>query len=523
MSTLELLLVLGALACLLALLAKALRLPAAILQLAGGLAIAFAPGHPEVALPPELVFVIFVPPIVYFAGFGSSLRDLRANAGTIASLAVGLVLATAAAIAVVAHALIPELSWAAAFVLGAIVAPTDIAAARAVLERLGLPRLLLTLLEGEGLLNDATAVITYRAAVAAVAVGAFSLDQVGLSIVLVGAGGLAYGVALGYVIARIRTPIEDAPIEITISLLTPYVVYLTAEAIGVSGIVATVATGIFLGRRSSTIMSPSTRIAGLAVWQLFIFVLNSALFMLIGLEFPRVALALGSEQPAARLVGLALAIGLGVMAVRMLWVFPITYLRAAVPWLHATKRPDWRYVFVVGWAGMRGMDSVTTALALPFMTQDGGPFPARSLIVFLGAAVVIITLVGQGLTLPLVMRVLGVAADDSEDAEEQQAREVTGDAALRRIGELEKEWPTHRPLIEQLRTQYEHRAEHRDRREADATAADQEETEHRAIRHQVLEAEREAAVDLRNRNAINDTVLRRLERDIDLEELRMDA
>src|SRR5439155_769383 len=260
------------------------------------------------------------------------------------------------------HALIPELSWAAAFVLGAIVAPTDIAAARAVLERLGLPRLLLTLLEGEGLLNDATAVITYRAAVAAVAVGAFSLDQVGLSIVLVGAGGLAYGVVLGYVIARIRTPIEDAPIEITISLLTPYVVYLTAEAIGVSGIVATVATGIFLGRRSSTIMSPSTRIAGLAVWQLFIFVLNSALFMLVG----------------------------------------------------------------------------------------------------------------QGLTLPLVMRVLGVAADDSEDAEEQQAREVTGDAALRRIGELEKEWPTHRPLIEQLRTQYEHRAEHRDRREADATAADQE-------------------------------------------------
>ena len=510
-------------ACLLALVARWTGLPPAIVQMAGGLAIGLLPGVPPVQLPPDVIFVLFVPPLVYVSGFNSSLRDLRAHAGAIASLAVGLVLVTAAVIGVIAHALIPGLPWAAAFALGAIVAPTDIVATQAVLERLGLPGSLRTLLEGEGLLNDATAVVTYRAAVAAVLLGgSWAPEQLLLPTLLVGAGGVAGGLAFGYLVTELRKRLDDPLIQITVSLLTPYVVYLVSEAVGVSGILAAVVAGIFIGRRGSAIMSAQTRIAGVAVWQLVLFLLNSAIFMLLGLELPGIVASLGLDA-LGRLLGLAFAIGVGVIVIRFLWLFPIAYIRQAVPALRTRDRPDWRQVVILGWAGVRGIDSITTALALPLVTADGDPFPGRPLIVFLAAAVVVVTLVGQGLTLPLVARLLGIAADGSEDAEEAHARELTSDAALRRIDELQKDWPTHRPLIDQLRTQYEHRAEHLDRRGSDADAADQEETEHRAIRQAVLEAERAAAVDLRNANVINDAVLRRLERDIDLEELRMDA
>ena len=506
----------------LALVAERLRLPAAILQMAGGLTLGLIPGTPSVELPPDLIFVLFVPAIVYNAGFASSLRDLRANAGAIASLAVGLVLATAGAIAVIAHALVPELPWAAAFALGAVVAPTDIAATRAILDRLGMPRGLLTLLEGEGLLNDSTAVVTFRAAVAAAVLGTFSAERALLSFILVGAGGLVCGVAFGYVVTALRRRIDDPLIEITISLLTPYVVYLTGEALGVSGILATVAAAIFIGRRGPTIMSARSRVAGVAVWQLVSFLLESAIFMLIGLVLPGIVASLMSESLGS-VLGVAIAVGLGVIAVRLLWVFPFTYVRHALRRRRSDPAPDPRHVFVVGWAGMRGMITVTTALSLPLVAEDGSPFPGRPLVIFIAAAVVVITLVGQGLTLSPILRVLGVAADEGESFEETHAREVTGEAALRRLDELEREWPTHLELIAQLRRQFTHRAEHRERRGADARAADQEEMEHRTIRHAVLDAERTAAVDLRNEGAISDGVLRLVERDIDLEELRMDV
>jgi len=522
-SDLELILALGAVACALALVARAVRLPPAIVQMAGGLAIALIPGLPAIQLPPDLIFVLFVPPLVYVAGFNSSLRDLRANAGAIASLAVGLVLVTAGVIAVIAHELIPGLPWAAALALGAIVAPTDIVATQAILQRLGLPRPLVALLDGEGLMNDATAVITYRVAVAAVVVGGALVPErfIGAA-VLVGLGGLVAGLALGVVISELRRRVDDPLIVITISLLTPYVVYLAAEAVDVSGVLAAVVAGILIGRRRPTTSTAQTRIAGVAVWELVLFLLNSAIFLLLGLMLPGIVASLGSES-VGRLLGLALAIGVAVIVVRLLWTFPVLYWMKAIPWLHIGKRPDWRQVAIVGWAGARGMDSITTALALPLMTGTGQPFPARSLLVFLATAVVLITLIGQGLTLPFLMRLLGVARDTSAAAEEARAREMTGDAALRRLDELEQEWPTHRPLIDQLRTQYEHRAEHLDRRGVDARAADQEEMEHRTIRREVFEAERAATIDLRNRNVISDGVLRVLERDIDLEELRMDA
>jgi len=491
--------------------------------MAGGLAIGLLPGVPAVQLPPDVIFVLFVPPLVYASGFNSSLRDLRARAGAIASLAVGLVLVTAAVIGVITHALIPALPWAAAFALGAIVAPTDIVATQAILDRLGLPRSLRTVLEGEGLLNDATAVVTYRAAVAAVLLGgSWAPEQLVLPALLVGAGGIAAGLVVGYLVTELRKRLDDPLIQITVSLLTPYVVYLVSEAIGVSGILAAVVAGIFIGRRASAIMSAQSHVAGVAVWELVLFLLNSAIFMLLGLEFPAILASLGLDS-LGRLLALTFAIGAGVIVVRFLWLFPVIYLRQAVPVLRTADRPDWRRVAILGWAGVRGIDSITTALALPLVTASGDPFPGRPLIVFLAAAVVVVTLVGQGLTLPLVAGFLGIAGDGSEEAEEARARELTNDAALRRIDELQREWPTHRPLIDQLRTQYEHRAEQVDRRGADADAADQEETEHRAIRLAVLDAERAAAVDLRNTNVINDAVLRRLERDIDLEELRMDA
>jgi CPA1 family monovalent cation:H+ antiporter len=522
---LELVLALLVPVAVLAVLARRLAIPYPILLVIGGLALGLVPGLPRVELEPDIVFLLFLPPLLYVAAFFTSAREFRASAKAISQLAVGLVLATTAAVAVVAHAAIPGLPWSVAFVLGAIVSPPDAIAATAVIQRLGAPRRLVTILEGESLINDATALVAYRVALMATVTGSFSLGDAGLRFA-VALGGAAVGVLVAIPIAQLRRRLNDPPVEIVISLLTPFAAYLPAEALGVSGVLAAVAAGLYLGQRAPSLMQAETRLSGRAVWETLIFVLNGLVFILIGLQLPRILADLSSRS-AASLLALGALVSLTVVLVRLVWV---CLGRLLAGWLDRRgSHEPWPIVLVIGWAGMRGVVSLATALALPGTLPDGQPFPARDLLVFLTFCVILATLVGQGLSLPWVMRQLGVGGDDADHLEEHRARAAATEAAVARIEQLSEEWPGHLPLIESLRAQYAHRQSHVggasdwDGAHEHDPAADQEMLEHREIRRAIIDAERQAVLELFADGALHEEVRRRLERDLDLEELRMEA
>jgi monovalent cation/hydrogen antiporter len=493
-----------------------------ILLLLGGLVLGYLPGLPSIELDPDLVFLLLLPPILFGAGYATPIRDFKANLRPIALLAVGLVLFTTLVVGLVALAIMPFLLPAAAFALGAIVAPPDAVAATAIFRRLGVPPRVVTILEGESLVNDATAIILYRFAVAAALTGAFSAAEAGVAFVVVGAGGILVGVIVGIVVTEAWRRTSDPTLEIMVSLLAPFAAYLPAEALGVSGVLATVVAGLIAGRRAARTLSPQARLMGAGVWNIVTFTINGFAFMLIGLQLPTIAAGLGAYPPA-ELVGWAVAISVAVIVARIVWVFPATYLprmlsakvRARDPY------PPPRAVFVVSWAGMRGAVSLAAALALPLTPA---PFPDRDLVIFLTFCVIVATLVGQGLTLPLVVRSLGVVAADGPDTEEAQARLAATEAALRRLADLEGEYPTHKELIDQLRSRYEHEASHS--APGDGGPRDEEELElleHMEIRNAVLDAEREAVIGLRDDGIIGDEVLMRVQRDLDLESLRSGA
>jgi Na+/H+ antiporter len=511
----------------LAVLARRLSVPYPILLVIGGLALGLLPGLPRVELEPDVVFLVFLPPLLYIAGFFTSIRDFRANLPAIGLLAVGLVLATIAVVGLVAHAVVPGLSWSAAFLLAAIVSPPDAIAATTVLQRLGAPRRLVAILEGESLLNDATALVAYRATLAAVVLGTFSPSDTALRFAIA-LGGVPIGLAVGWLVAQVRRRLNDPPVEIVISLLTPYAAYLPAEQLGVSGVLSVVATGLYLGRRAPVLMEPQTRLSGRAVWETLVFVLTGLVFILIGLQLPGVLSHLGAWSPTTLLASAA-AVSLAAILIRLAWIF----LTLGLPsWLaprpSAEPAPSRPELLVVGWAGMRGAVSLAAALALPTVLADGRPFAERDLLVFLTFCVILVTLVGQGLTLPALMERLGVGADGrQEEALELRARAAATQAAVARIEELADQWPGHRPLVEALRAQYGHRLSHLGNGDGPPPIADpdheQELLEHRLIRRAVIDAERAAVLDLFERGVVPDEVLRRLERDLDLEELRMEA
>jgi CPA1 family monovalent cation:H+ antiporter len=513
----------------LGILARHLGLPHPIVLVLGGLLLALVPGVPTLAVPPDLVFLLFLPPLVYIAAFNTSIRDFRAQARPIARLAIGLVLATIVGVAAAIHAVLPDLGWAAAFVLGAIVSPSDAVAATSILRQLGVPRSMITLLEGESLLNDATGLVAYRFAVAATVTGAYSLLDSAASFVLVGVAGVAIGLAVGWLVGRLRRQLNDAPVEITISLLTPFAAYLPADALGASGVLACVACGAYVGRQSGRIMEPSTRLQGRAVWEMLVFVFNGLLFLLMGLELPSSIAQLGTRS-LLDLVGLGLLVSACVVLIRFGWVF-LTDLPRLLRRDAQARAEVWRQDVVVSWAGMRGVVSLAAALALPFTAAGGAAFPERHLLIFLTVCVILTTLVGQGLSLPWLLRRLRLVPDGVEDHEEAFTREVANQAAQARLEELTQAWPTHLPLIETLRAQLEHRASHFEdhvddqegRHPARTTEADQELIEHRAIRHAVIDAQRQAILELRDTGQIGDDTLRSVERDLDLEELRTDA
>lgn len=505
----------------LAMLANRIKIPYPVLLLLGGLVLGFIPGLPPITLEPDIVFLLFLPPILFGAGYFTSIRDFKSNLRAIGLLAFGLVIVTTCAVAVVAQAIIPGLGWAPAFALGAIVAPPDAVAATAIFRRLGVPRRIVTILEGESLVNDATALVAYRFAIVAWASGNFSLGQATATFVLVAIGGLVIGLVGGVIVSRILTRVMDPVFAVVVTFLAPIAVYLPAEYLQVSGVLAAVVAGIYVGRHAPVSLDSSARIAGVASWQVLLFLINGLVFILIGLQLRSLLTAL-EGHPLPELLGLAAAISLTAILVRIVWVFPATYLpRLLIHKIRAREgMPARRNVFVVSWAGMRGVVSLAAALALPTA------FPQRDLLIFLTFSVIIVTLVGQGLTLPLLVRALRIG-DEGQDQvrEEAQGRIAAAAAAVARLDELEKEWPGHLELIDTLRIQYRHRVQHAELTHDGATESDAEREllEHRRIRQAVIEAERAAIARLRDDGEITDEIFRRIERDLDLEELRMEA
>jgi CPA1 family monovalent cation:H+ antiporter len=538
MHAVELALALMVAVAVLATVAQVMRLPYPILLVLGGLVLTLIPSVPSIQLAPDLVFLFFLPPLLYITAFDIAIRDVRANLRSILSLAVGLALATTVAVAAVVHLLMPQIGWPVAFALGAIVSPPDAVAAAAVFRHLDVPRRIATLLEDESLFNDATALVAYQAAIAAMTTATFSLPKASATFIVVGLGGVVLGFAVSALVVQLRSRLNDTPVEITVSLLTPFAAYLAAEQLHVSGVLATVTAGLGVSYWSPKIMSADTRLRSRAVWDMVAFMLNGLVFILIGLQLSTI-IAAPPEPPTYSLpvlVGIGLLISLTTIIVRLAWLL----VAAAIS--RGFGRPArWREALVAAWAGMRGVVSLATALALPFMT------PERDALLVLTFVVILVTLVGQGLTLPLVVRMLGLDDDDNGRDQELHARTVAVAAAVGRIEQLANEWPGHLPLVDTLRVTYGHRAGHLNEKHAHEIdedgqlreldlgldvlenghsrleAAEQELLEHRQIRRSVIDAERDAVLSLRQRGEITDEAWRRIERDLDLEELRMEA
>jgi len=519
----QLLLLLVSAAALL-LLSEPLRIPYPILLVLGGLLLGFAPGVPTLILPPDVVLVGILPPLLYFSAYNTGLRELRRNLRPISLLALGLVAATTVAVAAVAHAVI-GLSWPAAFVLGAVVSPTDPIASTAIGRRLGVPRRPLAVIEGESLVNDGSALVLFKFAVAAVVTGSFSLMDAAASFVWTVVGGIAVGLAIGYVIRPIRRRLDNPPLEIMIAFLTGYVAYLPASAIGASGVLAVVTAGIYMGWHTPELTTVNTRLQGEGFWTIFSFLLNALLFGLVGLQLHPILNRLTGHS-AQQLVGYAALISAVVIVGRIVWVFAATYLPR---WLFPRLRerdpsPPWQQPAFVGWSGMRGAVTLAAALAIPLTTNRGAAFFDRDLIVFLAFCVVLATLVLQGLSLPFVIRLLGLEEDvRTEQKEEAKARVRGAEAAISRLDDLVEEDWVRSDTAERMRGLYRFRIDRFSEPYKGGDGSIEEQSQaYQRLRRELLEAERHAIVALRNEGRISDDVMRKVERDLDLEDSRLD-
>ena len=503
-----------------------LRIPYPILLVLGGLALGFVPGLPEIDLPPDLVLVGVLPPLLYGAAFFTSLSDLRANMRPVGLLAIGLVLVTLVVVAVVAHTIVPGLPWAAAFVLGAVVSPTDPIAATAIMRRLGVPRRIVHVVEGESLVNDGTALVAYRFAVVAAVSGAFSLWEAGISFVFNAAGGIAVGLGVGWLVRQVRRRLDFPAAEVTISLLTGYFAYIPAELLGVSAVLAAVTAGVYLGWYTPELTTPEVRLMGESAWEIVTFMLNALLFTLIGLQLPGILDELDAYS-TADLLWWAVAVWLTVVLARWLWVYPAAWLprRLSRRIRERDPMPATSALALISWTGMRGAVSLAAALAIPLTTDAGEPFPGRSVILFLTFAVIFGTLVVQGLTLPAVIRLLRLEDDGVEEARElAQARIRAAEAALVRLEELTGEDWVREDTAERVRGGYGFR---QNRFAAwldgeDDGAIETRSLDYQRLRRELLAAERAAVHQLRRAGEISDEVARRVERDLDLEDARLE-
>jgi Na+/H+ antiporter len=550
MGGLELVLLLLAVSASLRILAHRLALPYSALLVVGGLILAFTPNLPRVELSPDVLFLIFVPPLLYWGAVSLPLRDFRRELGPILRLAVIMVLVSTAVVATLARAIDPAFTWAAAFTLGAIVSPPDPVAVLSLMRSPSLraPREIESILEGEGLLNDATALVTYRIAVAAAVTGTFSPGHATGQFLAAAAGGLVIGFAVALIITRLYRLTSSVPVaQNTVSLLTPFAAFLPADLVGASGVIAVVTTGMYLARNASTVGSPESRLQNQSMWSVVTFLLESLVFILVGLELPYVIRSLGG-YPLTSLFKEAVLVCICVILVRMIWVIPSTFIgRTIGSWLRREKLsfPSWRWILFIGWSGIRGGDSLVIALALPLATAAGAPFPARGQIIFITFCVIFVTLVAQGPTLAPIARWLGLHGDRRDDDEEAHARLTAAEAGLDVLAFPEFADTPYPEIRRYLRQRHRQRARRWASREArrkthkpdedphghlvaapshDAGELDDRRAvEYRRIRSAMIRAEQQALLDLRNRDVIGDDVMRRVQRDLDLELILLDS
>lgn len=499
-------------------LAVRLKIPYPVLLVIVGMVIAIIPGLPVIELGPEYVFLLFLPPLLYYSGVHTTWRDFVQNRRPILLLAVGLVALTTVAVAYAARLLIPGISWPAAIALGAIVSPPDAIAAAAIAQRLIVPKRIVTILEGESLVNDATALVLYKLAIFAVAKDSFPVSELVWKVPLVAAGGIAIGLVAAWCALWLRQRISMPSVEGTIALLTPFFAYIPAEWAHCSGVLAAVAAGVYMSRQSPRMLTSRARLRDAAVWEMIVFILNGLIFILIGLQLPAIIESL-SHVRAATLLWWAVVISAVTIMVRMLWVYPMAFLpRVIIPAIKRTDpMPPASWLTVIGWAGMRGIVTLAAAMALP---KD---FPYRNEIVFLSFAVIFATLVLQGLTLPPLIRFLKLGADDTAVIEERQARLDATHAALARLETMAFTEEVPPEVSRRIRESYDERLASLLRMHdlpADSDIQCPLETLRR-VHHEVLVAERKMVTMMRDQNIIGDEVLRRLVEEIDLEETKL--
>ncbi|HEY9432047.1 MAG TPA: Na+/H+ antiporter [Blastocatellia bacterium] len=505
----------GALAC-------RLRTPYPIVLVIAGLLLGFVPGIPRITLDPDVVFFVVLPPLLYSAAWRVPWREFSYNLVSIFSLAFGLVTFTVLGVAEVAQRFLPGFDWRMGFALGAVVAPTDAIAATSIARRIGLPQRIVDILEGESLVNDASALLALEFAIAMLVRGQPPTVVSGLlRLVYLAAAGLAVGLLIGVVVNWIEHRIDDAPIEIALSILTPYAAYLAADSIRASGVLAVVACGLYLSRRSSGFFSPGVRLQASAVWDSLTFILNGLVFIFIGLQLPYV-LEGTRDHSLRELLMYGAFFSAFLILLRLIWMFPgarLSYfIRRRV--LHQRERlPPARQIFIVGWTGMRGVISLAAAIALPHTLAPGEPFAQRQLIIFLAFSVILVTLVLQGLTLPPLIRALGLAGATSRNTEEEEARRAILNAALRRLDAVrESESADFAKVFDDLELHYRDRLATLSEEEAAVRSAS-----HRRfveLSRELIQVERLHAIRLRNERRINDELLRQIEHELDLAEAR---
>jgi CPA1 family monovalent cation:H+ antiporter len=505
---------------LVAVIAQRLKIAPSILLVVAGIALALVPGLPPIELAPELVLLVLLPPLIYSAGVSMSWREFRFNLRPISMLAFGCVLFTSAAVAAAVHALLGW-PWAVAFLLGAIVAPPDVVAPLAIARRLALPRRLLVVLEGEGLANDATALILYRFAVVAITTGAFSLGRASGTFALIVVGEIAYGIAAGWFSLRLRQWAQNPRVEITLSLMTPYLAYWIPAHVGGSGVLATVAAGLYVSWNGPRLISAATRLQGIFFWDLIIYLIEGFVFLITGLQ-ARTLIGKMHEFPLRELLLVTVLTAAIAIVARFVWIYPATYLpRWLIPPLaRRDPSPPWQQVFILGFTGVRGVVSLAAALAIPLTIESGAPFPHRDGILFGTFGVIIITLVGQGLTLPAVIRWLGVSqAGKAEQRREQEAelaaRNAAIEASCRHLAKLAEERQLSAETVAFLSARHDHRAR---LIPSDLDNGRDVMHSHNDIRLELIAAERAFLYELFRDGKLTDESRRRLERDLDLEE-----
>jgi CPA1 family monovalent cation:H+ antiporter len=506
--------------------ADLVAIPYPIVLVLGGLGIGFIPGGPSLELDPDVVFLVFLPPILQSAGYWASPKELRSELLPLTWLVLGLSLATMVAVAVAAQYVIPSINGAEAFVLGAIVAPTDPVSAIATFEKIGVRDRVAALVEGESMVNDAVALVSYKVALAALVSGAFTAETVVDDLILGVVGGIAVGLVTAWLATRAVRRLDDPPLAIVLTVLLAYASFALADGIGASGVLAAVTSGLYSGWRSHEIFDADTRLNAQAFWRVLIFALNAILFVLVGLQFPEVLRRVGEQFSPGEIIGYGLLVSAVVVAIRVVWPFlPMALGRIAGRANTWSPGEDWRENLLIGWSGMRGAVSLAAALALPFSLDSGAPLGSRDLIIYLTVAVILVTLVGQGLTLPFVVRRLGLGAHEAWAPDEAVARLAAAQAALDRLEEIEATEPgIPENAIQRLREVYQARF-------ARCVAALSGEggevpiedplTGLRRARRQLIEVERGTLLRLRNEGRLKQDLFRRIEADLDLDEARL--